>query len=263
MRREQRRAAGQIDDQVATCRGAVTLDVELKSIPRRRPNRRVAVHIDLEIAQMPGRAGNPTRRDHQVHRAERQDVADIGQQQRDVQSVLEDRRRFQRRLSPAVNQTHAAGHHVERRYIRHSNTARLEEGQHLRRCRIPLLRPARLFTDVREGRLNVDIGFRQGFLEGLDFLRAGHRQAVGAARLVNEAAQFATAQLREPGFRAAFGETAFQRLAIQRHGAFAIADQYLFTPRRRAARIRHTRTRPINFVLSLLGSYPDVPFGRL
>ena len=107
--REQRRAAAQVEDQVALGEGVVARQVEGEAVARRRPGRRVAVHVDGEGAQVALGLRDGAAEDRHVHDRWRQKVAGLAQQHRDVEPAGELLGGLERALVAAVDQADARG----------------------------------------------------------------------------------------------------------------------------------------------------------
>ena len=224
MRRKERRAAGQVEDQVAARHGTVARPLELEEPARRRVRRRIAVDDDLEPAEMALRSGDRAGEDRHLRQARRDDVDGPVEEQGAVEAAGELLRRGDRDVVAAVDERRAGGFQRDGRRRRNVERRLGQQGGDLRQRLIAFFRPAGALADIGEMQVDIAAECRARLGEERRFLRARDEQ-----RLLSGARGLERADLR-PAQRGADASGAHparlrKRVAVDAHRPVAIADE--------------------------------------
>ncbi len=218
--REQRRAAGQIEHDVAARDGAVARRPEHQRPARGRRRRGIVVDHELERAEMSLRCADGSLHDGKRGDARRHELLRPRNQHGDVEMILQQLRRLDGALVRAVDEGHAFAVQAHIGRFGHRLRGGGEQRRHFRPRLCGLGRPARGLPDIRERNRPLARDFR----EQRRFLRTGDRQRCVAGRSGAEAFELGPAELvRLFDVRAATAP--LQRGRVERHGVFARTHQ--------------------------------------
>ena len=222
-RRKQRLSARDVEDDVVAELDAVLGDIELEAAPRRRARRRPTVDGDLVSAEMAPGGADHALEQGDVGDARRQQVIGARQQHGGIEAGRQLLGRVDRALVAAVNQHPAFGYDGHRARVRDLRRRLGDQRRDLRRRPLGLLRPARALADIDEG----EGGLVRALIDGLGkkrrLLGAADDEAIALRRRTLEIGDLGTAEL--PVDMDVLAQRLGQRLGVQRHGAFTVADQ--------------------------------------
>ena len=221
VRREQRHAARQIQNDVARRHGAVARRSEGEGTSRRRRRRGVVVDHHLERAEMA--LGRPDRAlDHRkLGDARRRDAVRVGDQHRDVEMLLEQVCGFDRFFVAAVDQRDAFARQADARQLRQRLGRNCNKRSHLRTGVGGVLRPACGFADVGE---RQRCAFAGQFGEQRRFLGAADHNRPAALRQLAESLGLVAAE-KAGGLDGCALAGATDRVRVERHGVLARTHQ--------------------------------------
>ena len=180
MRGKQRRAAGEIEDQIAGRGRAVARGPEHELRARGGQRQRIVVDRKLERAEMSAGVADRALENGKLVAAARRHVAGLCQQHGDVETIGETLRGLDGDLVAAIDQRDAAALQRHQRNRRHLFVRRGNQRRGLRAGGGSVVRPAAGLADVDEGELGLREILRD-FPKQRRFLGAGDRdrRAVG------------------------------------------------------------------------------------
>ena len=136
---------------------------------------------------MPCGTGNASGCGHQVHNAQRHQITQISQQQRNRHAPIQLARRIQGDLPRPIYQTDSPGFHSDGRNIRCLQGGFGQQGRNLGGCGFSLLRPASKFPDIGQLQVRGQALFVQRFGKGRAFLGTGDNDIPVPTGLYNTA----------------------------------------------------------------------------
>ncbi len=226
---EQRRAAGEVDQQVVARLRLVARGAEAERIARRRLGCGVAVDHHIKGAEIAGGRADCALREREIGDALRWHRGAGLDQHRDVEVILQQFGRFERLLVLAVDQSHAFAVEGNERDLRRGLRRGGEQCRHFGRGCLGVLRPAGGLTNIDEADAVAAFDLCGDFGEQRRFLRAGDGNRLAFARRLAHAIEFGAAKLTAfENLGATAG--ALDRLAVERHGVFAGTDQDFTRP---------------------------------
>ena len=239
---EERRAAREVEHDVAARGGAVAARTEHERGARRRRGGRVVVDHQLEGAEITFRVAQRALDDRKLGEPRRRDLIRIRQHHRDVELVLEQRRRFDRARVAAVDEGNALALHADVRRRWHGLGRHREQRRHLRARRLRVCRPAAGLAHVDEGDLGALGPFARDLGEQRGLLRAADRyRSTGSGRFP-EALDLGAAQLA-CALHVRAARAALHGVEVERHRVFAGADEGGAAISHQISRIRAVFTR--------------------
>ena len=220
MGREQRRAAGEIDDEIAVRSRAVLRGRPGQFIARGRKRCGVVVDQELERPEMAlGRTDCAL--DHgKFGDAARGDVAGLGKQHRDVELVLDEVRRLDRAFVAAIDEDDAFAGERHQRRLGQRFGGHGKQRRHLRARGGGILRPAGGFADIGEGERRLGCRFGGDFGEQRRFLGAAHRQRRTGSERCAKAIELGPAEMVR-GLDIGPAQAALERVRVERHRLLA------------------------------------------
>ncbi len=224
---KQRRAARDVEHEVAARYRAVARRSEAQCAARGRGGLRVAIDRELERTEMArGRADRPFHH-REIGHPRRGHLGGRPDQHRHVEMILEQIAGLDCLLVAAIDQDHAFAVEADEGNIRRGLGGGREQCRHFGSRRVGVLRPP-------GGLANVDVadvgaaGLCQ-FREQRCFLRAAHDQRRFARGRCAEFFEFRPAELAR-GQDIGAATAAFHRGAVERHRVLARADQDVWRP---------------------------------
>ena len=155
--------------------------------------------------------------------ARRQHVIGARQQHGRIQAARQLLGRVDGALAAAINQHPAFGNEGRRARVRDIQRRLGDQRRDFRRRPLGLRRPARALTDIGEGEVRLVRALLDGLGKKRRLLGAADDQAIAFRRRILEIGDLGTAEL--PVDMDVLAQRLGQRLGVQRHGAFTVADQ--------------------------------------
>ena len=226
---KQRRAAREVEHDVAARRRAVARRAKCQFAARRWIGRGIVVHRQFEGAEIALGLPDIALHHREFGRPQRRHVAGRLDQHGDVEMLFQQIGGFDRLFVLAVNQRHAVAGQRNERDLRRRLEARRDQRRHFRAGRFGVRRPAGGLADIDEAQFGRVLDFAGDLLEQRRFLCAGHGERRPARCQFAKALELGTAKLAAfDNFRAA--ADARHSLASERHRVFAGTDQDVTRP---------------------------------
>ena len=223
MRREQRRAARQVEDHVAAAGRAVLRRPPAIGSAGGGAGHGIAIHRHLEIAEPAGGPPCATTHDGEVGGGERLDLLGAGQQHRDVERAGQFLGGGERRGVAAEDQRDALAleRHQGRGGHRHGGGG--DQRGHLGGGGLRLIRPAGGLADVHEGEGGGEARILGFLLEQRRLGGAGHGDGLALGECAQEAVELGLAELLRPAHLSL--AAAPDGAGVEQHRIFAGADE--------------------------------------